>query len=253
MLKEYVAASPASPRAAAPSAVVFDEARARRLAEIYAPCFTLVLQLRAAADFGDAAVLRRRILDLLDLSEREAMRAGIPSEDLRLAKFALVAFLDETILSSDWHQKDRWIAQPLQLELYDRYDAGEEFFVQLERLRAQPAAHAEVLEVFYLCMALGFKGRYQIVQQEQIRVLIEGTYADLSRLPGMVAGALAPHGKPRDQVATEVRSKLPTWVIVAAAAVVALVLYATLSWINHRQAQQVADEIRRLERVETTR
>ena len=130
-----------------------------RLADVYAPCFSLALQLRATNEYGDAEVLRRRIKHLLETTRHEAKRTGLAPEDVREAEFALVAFLDETLLSSEWSQKDRWLARPLQLELYDRYDAGEAFFDRLDGLRANPGLHAEVLEVYYLCMALGFKGK----------------------------------------------------------------------------------------------
>lgn len=209
--------------------VLFDDAQDRRLAEVYAPCFTLILQLRASREFGDAEVLRRRIKDLFDRAEAEGLRHGVASQDLREAKFALVAFIDETILSSDWSQKDRWVTRPLQLEFYDRYDAGEEFFVRLEGLLAQPARQADVLEVFYLCMTLGFKGRYELYEQERLRILIEEAFAAVSRTPGKGVEVLSPHGKPRGQIATEVRSKLPVWVIAVFAVGLALLIYIGMS------------------------
>ncbi len=205
--------------------VLFDESADKRLAEIFAPCFTLILQLRATEEFGDAEVLRRRIKDLLDDAEREALRTGVSPDNIQMAKFALVAFIDETILSSDWSQKDEWVSTPLQLELYDQYDAGEVFFDRLKQLRQNPKANAEALEVYYLCMTLGFKGKYQLHEQERYREIIETTYEELSRLPGMGTKDLAPHGQPRGQVAQEVKSKLPTWVIAAAAVLIGLLVY----------------------------
>jgi len=236
--------------AEAPGGVLFDEAQDRRLAEIYAPCFTLILQLRATNEFGDPEVLRRRIKDLLDRSEREAMRGGVPSGDLRTAKFALVAFLDETILLSDWNKKEYWAAKPLQLEFYDRYDAGEEFFVKLDDLLAQPAAHPEVLEVYYLCMTLGFKGRYQLHDQERLRILIEDAFAALRQVPGMDMGTLSPHGKPRDQVAAEVRSKVPAWVIAAFALGLALLVYIGMTLYMNSTAGSTADTINEVPRTQ---
>lgn len=205
--------------------VLFDETTDQRLAEIFAPCFTLILQLRATDEFGDPEVLRRRIKDLLDDAEREALRTGVSPDNIQMAKFALVAFIDETILSSDWSQKDEWVSTPLQLELYDQYDAGEVFFDRLEKLRENPKANAEALEVYYLCMTLGFKGKYQLHEQERLREIIETTYEELNRLPGIGTKALAPHGQPRGQVAQEMKSKLPAWVIAAAAALIGLLVY----------------------------
>ncbi|MFQ5571706.1 MAG: DotU family type IV/VI secretion system protein, partial [Rhodothermales bacterium] len=103
--------------AEAPSELLFDEAHNRRLAEMYAPCFTLVLQLRASHEFGDAEVLRDRIKAMFARAKEDALRARLSSEEAEAAKFPLVAFIDETILSSNWSQKDRWAARTLQLEL----------------------------------------------------------------------------------------------------------------------------------------
>jgi type VI secretion system protein ImpK len=231
------------------SAPVLEEFGALRLSEVYAPCFILVLQLRSTQEFGDADVLRRRIKQMLDRTERDALRSGATSREAEDAKFALVAFIDETILASDWSEKDRWLAKPLQLELYNRYDAGEEFFNRLDELRGQVAANAQVIEIFYLCMALGFKGRYLIHDQEKLRILIEDTYAGLRRQPAFVAGALSPHGKPRDQVATEVKSRFPTWAVLVFAAVLGLAVYAGMHvWLDH-----VADETAlEIEQIRTT-
>jgi type VI secretion system protein ImpK len=239
--------------AEAPPLTLYDQAKDRRLSQIYAPVFTLILQLRASHEFGDADVLRRRIKDLLDRAEREALRTGLPSEEARSAKFALVAFIDETILSSDWSQKERWVAKPLQLEFYDRYDAGEIFFDRLEEMLRQPAQQAEVLEVYYLCMTLGFKGRYLLHDQERLRMLIEETYAALSRVPGLVGDVLSPHGRPRGQVATEVQSKLPVWAIVVFAAVIALLVYLGLSLYISSAASDAARAIDAVPRAESTR
>jgi len=228
------------------SAVLFDETADQRLAEVFAPCFTLILQLRATDAFGEPSMLRRRIKNLLDDAEREALRTGVSTDNIQAAKFALVAFIDETILSSNWPQKDEWVSTPLQLELYDQFDAGEVFFDRLEDLRRNAQAHGEALEVYYLCMTLGFKGRYQLHEQERLREIIETTYDELRRLPGMGSTALAPHGAPRGQVAEEVRSNLPTWVLAAAAVVLALLIYTGMYMYISSEAADVASTVQQI-------
>lgn len=207
------------------TAVLFDETADQRLSEIFATCFTLILQLRATDAYGDPETLRSRVKDLLDGAERDALRTGVSPENIQMAKFAVVAFIDETIISSNWAQKDKWVSKPLQLELYNQYDAGETFFTRLETLRQKPRANAEALEVYYLCLTLGFKGKYQLHEQERLREIIETTYDDLQQVPGMKPKELSPHGTPRGQVATEVKSKMPAWVIAAAAALIGLLIY----------------------------
>ncbi|MEM1043044.1 MAG: type IVB secretion system protein IcmH/DotU [Bacteroidota bacterium] len=214
-----------------------------RLADVYAPCFSLALQLRATQEYGDAEMLRRRIKHLLETTRREAEGTGLAPEDIREAEFALVAFLDETLLSSGWSQKNQWLSNPLQLELYDRFDAGETFFDRLDGMRANPGLHAEVLEVYYLCMALGFKGKYQLHGQEELRMLVEEVQSEVERQPGMAPGQLAPHGQPRGQVATEVRSRVPTWAVVTAVVMLSLVIYLGMTVYMNRTAAEVARDI----------
>lgn len=210
-------------------------AKAPRLADLYAPCLTLVAQLRAVAEFGEARALRDRANDLLDRARSQALDAGMPPGDVQDAAFAVVASLDEAVQASTWSKKDEWLARPLQLEHFDRYDAGEEFFARLETLRTDPAATAHVLEVYYLCLALGFEGRYQLQEEKQRRLLIENTYAELRRVERTGSEALSPHARPGDRATVESRSRRLAGAITAVLVVfLAALVYLSMSlYISH--------------------
>ena len=234
---------------------------APRLSTIYADFFTLVLQLRAAGGLADAGQLRRRAKELLEQAERRAREAGFSENEVYKASFALVAFADETVHSSDWDEKAAWQNRPLQLERFDRYDAGEEFFAQLDELRTDPHEHPQVLEVYYLCLALGFEGRYQLHGQDQLQRLIENTNAQLRRAgagsPGdthsdgdtrFAGDALSPHGAPADRSAAEMQSKVPTWAVVTGGLLVAVLLYVGMMLYISNEAEetvQVIEQVRR--------
>lgn len=228
------------------SDTLLENAPDRRLVELYSPCFVHVLEMQETDALGETEALRRQIYDLLDQCEEAAKEAGISSEDIEEAKFALVAFIDETILSSDWAGTDEWMKTPIQLELYDQFDAGEVFFERLEELREDPAYNAEVLEVYYLCMTLGFKGKYQLQKQEKFREIIESTADLLADLPETSTEEMAPHARPQDQTETEIRSKVPTWVIAAIAALLGVLLYGGMHLYISASARGVATTIQSL-------
>ena len=125
--------------------------------------------------------------------------------------------------------------------------------MHLERLMEDPEKHAEALEVFYLCMALGFKGRYKIYEQERLRILIENVFATLNRTLGLRFGELSPHGKPRGQVATEVQGKIPAWVIALFALGVAILVYIGMSLYMNNAAGRTAQDIDQVPRPVVTR
>lgn len=214
-----------------------------RLADHFAPCFTLILKLRDATEFGDADALRERVRDMLDRARRDAVDAGFTTKDVRRAAYAVVALLDETVQGSDWSQKAQWLARPMQLQMYERYDAGEEFFTRLERLRANPDDHVDVLEVYYLSLALGFHGRYQLQEPQQRQILIENVCAELKRADRADAGPLSPQGTPHDQAASKMRSRLPAWAVAAFTVVAALVIYLGMSLYISKTADETSARI----------
>lgn len=225
---------------------------ATRLSEIYADCFTLILNLRAARGLDDADQLRRRTKALLAVAERAARASGFADDDVHHASFALVAFIDETVYASDWDEKAAWQNKPLQLDLFDRYDAGEEFFSHLETLRASPQQRAQVLEVYYLCLALGFEGRYQLQGQHQLQLLIENINKQLRQAAThSPRGAVAPHGYPGDQTATEMRSKVPLWAVAAGGLVLVLLLYLSMSLYVSSRAGEAVRTIEHVQRTQT--
>lgn len=215
-------------------------AQEQRLSELYASCFAFVLQLRGTAQLGGAALLRERIERMLGRAEREARARGYADEHVLDASFAVAALIDEAVQTSDWDGRGGWLDRPLQLERYDRTDAGEEFFVRLDALRARPAEHLEVLEVYYLCMMLGFEGRYRFQRQTELRLLAENTHDKIAREGGSV---LAPNALPREAPLEIVRSSLPVWVAPLAALVLAVIVYAGLSLYVGHQAGEAAQSV----------
>ena len=97
------------------------------------------------------------IMGLLTQSENDVKKGLFSQEDYDLARFMICAWVDEAMLNSEWNQKGQWQREQLQRLYYHTLDAGEEAF---GRLNALGLHQREVREVYYLCLALGFKGRY---------------------------------------------------------------------------------------------
>lgn len=94
---------------------------------------------------------------ILSQSDDCLKRDLFPQADYDLARFAICAWVDEVILNSPWQEKDQWKREQLQRLYYHTTDAGEEFF---ERLNQLGLHQRDVREVYFLCLALGFMGRY---------------------------------------------------------------------------------------------
>ena len=210
---------------------------------------TLILQLRNTNDYGQEAILRNRIKELLDNVGEKAREADIGQEDMQMAIFALIAFLDETIIASDWSEKESWLQKPLQLEYFNRFDAGEEFFTRLEKLRSHPKENLGLLKLYFMCMTLGFKGKYIIVERDKLRKIIEETYGVIKSIPERKEEILSPYGKRKGEILDVVTRKVPLWFIGAITLGVGFIFYFIISQMLSRNALIVIQAFRGVYRV----
>lgn len=136
---------------------------ANRLSLLYQHILTGVVRLQSGKQkIADIETLRRRMKGALDQAEREASLAGYDAASIREASFAVVALLDETISSSKEPNVNVWQKRPLNIELYGQAVAGDVFFDRLHELERRPDSSqlTDVLEVYLLCLLLGFEGRF---------------------------------------------------------------------------------------------
>jgi type VI secretion system protein ImpK len=120
----------------------------------------LVAQLRATSAHADPAGLRRQLLAHVSDFEAQAAASGVTRPRVTAARYLLCTFLDEVIAATPWGQGS-WEAHTLLGEFHEERWGGIKAFELLEKLGENPAANAEVLELFYVCLALGFEGRYR--------------------------------------------------------------------------------------------
>lgn len=138
---------------------------------------------------ADAAALAERCLRALDELEARAAAAGIAAELAQHACYALCAWLDERVLTSDLAARRAWSAEPLQLRRFGELAAGDEFFVRIDALRTDRAPDAvDALEVYALCLALGFRGKHVGPGAEERRLVL------LDQLAAAIAGGRANRG-----------------------------------------------------------
>jgi len=168
------------------------------LALIYQEVLTAITRLRANRQAAaDAGAFRNQMKALIRVAESEATAKGYPVEDTRLATFAAVAFLDESILNSNNPAFADWPRMPLQEELFGGHTAGEIFFQCIDRLlaRSDSPQLADTLEVFALCLLLGYRGRYSLSGQEGVRTVLEAIADKMRRIRGR-ARPLSPNWAP---------------------------------------------------------
>jgi len=216
----------------------------RSLADACARVFSLILTLANSKDYGNPRDLRAKIGELFRQMEKEALEEGFAPDDVFAARYALVAVIDETISRSDWLAKGEWYENPLALEHFGENIAGSEFFNKLEAARQNPHKKAGLLEVYYLCLALGFEGKYAFNPTE-LTPLIDKVGRELRALRG-AGGEMSPHWRPPEEILQAVGRQIPIWVISACLAGGVFVIFFILKWLLSGKASYWAEQIKNL-------
>jgi type VI secretion system protein ImpK len=123
------------------------------------PILAAVPQIRRSLKHPDAPGLRANLKDQIESLEMSAMSAEVADDTVSAAVYALCALLDESAAATPWGRD--WIKKGLLMEMRGVTDGAEGFFTQLDRVSADPDKNADLLEFLYICLALGFEGRYR--------------------------------------------------------------------------------------------
>jgi type VI secretion system protein ImpK len=161
------------------------------LALVFQNLLTVIVRLRANRQpIHDAQAFRVQMQSALRAAEKEGISKLYPPEDVRLATFAIVAFLDESILSSGNPAFSDWSHTPLQAEMFGHQRAGEVFFENIERLLTRGDSHsaADLLEIYSLCILLGYKGKYGLGDLDSVRPVLDAIAEKIRRVRGPLPG-----------------------------------------------------------------
>lgn len=145
----------------------------------------LVLLFQSTDDYfasHSLEVLRKTLTELLTDFEACAEKRSVPKAHIQDAQYALVAFIDELIIRTPSIETHQWITRPLQLDLFGETSAGERFFSRLKELRLQGAASIDVLELYYMCLALGYEGQYRFKEHTTLIIIRQTLFTQIQSI-----------------------------------------------------------------------
>lgn len=204
------------------------------LAQAASPLLVLAGQLRGTLSAPDVAGLRRQVLDEIRRFEERARSSGVQHEVALAARYVLCAGLDEAVLSTPWGAQSEWAQQTLLVALHREASGGEKFFEMLDGIAHDPARHIDLMELQYLCMAVGFAGKYQVLDRGHAHLadLQQDLYRKIRSHRGTPPPELSPRWRGLEDRRNPLIRYVPWWVVGAATlailAVTFVVYYARL-------------------------
>ena len=217
------------------------------LRELSKDFISMVLMVRRGQQVESVDAFLNSIDEFFRTFEREAHIAGYTAEQAKDAQYALCAFLDESVLNTPTSNARQHIElHPLQYKYFGVHLAGEGVFDKLDTLRRDVRANVDVLEVYHLCLALGFQGKYRLDKGDELRYLTNTLGQDIARYRAALPEALAPHWQLPDQVGQMLRHEVPLWVYLVLIVLICVGVYALLNGLLGHQVDALSSVLKSL-------
>jgi type VI secretion system protein ImpK len=211
------------------------------LVQAAAPLLVLAGRLRGQVAQADVDALRRQTAQEVRSFEDRARAANAPPEDILAARYALCTAIDEAVMNTPWGSQSGWSAQSLLVTFHREVFGGEKFFQILERISTQPQRFVAVLELFYLCLALGFEGKYHLDARGAAKLAEIRTelYRKIQAVRGAPEADLSPHWRGVEDRRNAVLRFVPLWVVVAASLALVIIAYVLFGSALSSRAEPV--------------
>ncbi len=206
-----------------------------------ASLLSIAAELRGTLSHADPAGLREGLVQQVRGFDTCARAKGFTDSVVLPARYVLCALIDESVLDTPWGTASVWSHQGLLISFHNETWGGEKFFSALDRLLAYPGGNLNLLELMYLCLALGFEGRYRTrpdgrAQLDRVR---EQLFQTIRSQRGDPEPELSVRWQGAGLRADPLIHRLPVWVFSAIAGLLLAGLFAFYSFSLNRASDPV--------------
>ncbi|WP_299873422.1 type IVB secretion system protein IcmH/DotU [uncultured Cocleimonas sp.] len=209
----------------------------------------IISRLYNSPSHNNPEQLKRKLVDEIKAFNLSAEKEGYDQQTIENARYALCTTIDEAIFNTPWGHESGWGENSLLSIFHQEVSGGDQFFHSLKDIGQNPSKNIDLLELKYVCLALGFQGRYRIVNAGKEKLFqIRNWLSELIRKQrGSMEPLLSPHWQGVETEAKGLSKTIPLWVSIAVACALLLALFLGLYSLLNSKAEPVKREIVKLD------
>ena len=205
-----------------------------------------IAQLAVQTEAHEVMPYRDGCVQQLQAFEQQLLHQDVSEETRFYARYVLCTVIDELVNKTHWGS-GVWSKQSLLSQFHGETGGGERFFQLLEYLQQTPAKNIHLLELMYVCLGLGFEGKYRLDPRGYAQ--LEGLRDNLFHLIRLQKGEperdLSPHWQRVTKRRNPLSRYLPLWVVVAVVGVLMLGTYSGFSYLLNERSTALLMKLER--------
>ncbi|NMX58686.1 hypothetical protein AOA62_03000 [Pseudomonas sp. 2995-3] len=195
-----------------------------------------VLELKLSSGRENLQTLNERLAASLTRFEVRAQHEGMESAQVIAARYVLCSVVDEAVVTTAWGSRSDWSKISLLSRFHNETFGGEKFFQLLERLSRDPVKHLAMLELMYLCLSMGFEGKYRVMERgvTELEGVRDALYRQIRHVRGDPVSVSASVPRPEPARRKRLRTLSATW-CVALGLIALLAMYSATAWVLEQE------------------
>jgi len=230
---------------------VLDKSDNNPILAVAKPILSLLTRLSQTHQHNDVPGLHTRTIQEIRNFETNSQQKGINAQHITIARYILCAAIDETVLNTPWGSNSNWPSQSLLSTFHRENTGGQKFFALLEKMQQSPGPNIDLLELMAVILALGFQGKYRVVQGgvNHLETIRTQLHQQIAMFRGEYERSLSPHFE-GIKIKSAVDKNVPLWVIGAIAGAIIVAAYIGFSFALNSDAEPVLQKLQEINQIE---
>ncbi|MCI0993431.1 type IVB secretion system protein IcmH/DotU [Pseudomonas corrugata] len=210
-----------------------------------------LVRLKHGRNREELRTLKRELTRDLEQFEARAAQSGVESSQLVAARYVLCTVLDEAVVTTAWGHGSSWSQMSLLSTFHNETFGGEKVFQLLDRLSKNPTRHLPMLELLYVCLSLGFEGKYRVQARGALELegIRDDLYRQIRQIRGEVPSELSPHCDGLEGARHRPVRLVPVWTVALVTVVCLGMMYSSFAWVLAEHRKHVLHPYQSLEPV----
>ncbi|WP_291622402.1 type IVB secretion system protein IcmH/DotU [Colwellia sp.] len=175
----------------------------------------------------------------------KARNAGVKEDTVMIARYLLCTILDEAVLNTPWGAESAWNQRTLLGIFHKETAGGEKFFAILDRLRNSPAENIDALELIYICLSLGYEGKYRVIARgrDQLEQLRDDLFHIIRSYRGEYERSLSPCWQGLANSKNTLSNYVPMWVVASVVVGLMALTYSGFRYWLDQSSDSVSQQL----------
>ncbi|EPJ84108.1 MULTISPECIES: type IVB secretion system protein IcmH/DotU [Pseudomonas] len=206
-----------------------------------APLLGEVTALKREDKTEELATLNARLCESMRAFDVAAAQSGAESSQVQAARYVLCTVLDEAVAMSPWGDRSQWSKMSLLSKFQGETSGGEKFFHLLDRVLQNPSKYLPLLELMYVCLSLGFEGKYRVLPRGNVELeaIRDSLYRQILNQRGEIPRELSPHWEGLNDGRRSLVRIVPWWLVVIFTLISLAAMYSGFAWVLGEQRETV--------------